>query len=100
MTLSHFHATIKAALASRPHWGYTVSGVALQTHIGGKQIYSVSLVPPATAGSTPLTPESLNPEINALRVDGYKYRGLLVLTFESTLSLPGPAWRVQAHYSI
>lgn len=99
MTLPDFHVAIKAAIANKPNWGYTISGVALQTHMGGSQLYSVSLIPPAFLGMTPCTPETINPDLNALKVEGFKYRGLVVLTFESKLSLPAPTWRVQVHYS-
>lgn len=99
MSLKGLYAVLKDALASQSTWGYAISGVAIQTHMGGKQIYSASLVPPLIQGDTPCTPENANPALNSLVVPGCKYRSLLVLTYESGVSVPGPKWRVQAHYS-
>ncbi|CAF4946381.1 unnamed protein product [Pieris macdunnoughi] len=65
--LAIFQSRFRNALASKPNWAYTISGVALQTHMGGKQIYSVSLVPPATAGDTPCVPELINSSFSRSR---------------------------------
>lgn len=95
--LLEFESVFTAALNSPPTSSYKISGVAKVLSLNNVKTFSASLYEPRG----PVVPGSLAEYVRLFQplvVNGFKYSKTEVLVFKSSLSLPGPKWRVQVVY--
>lgn len=97
MSLCDFEKALGAALTSG-NLAYKISGTAKIFTMGGGVVYSGSLVPHLNE-KMPSDPSSHLPMFQKLKCDGYSFKTLEILTFNSSNPTNKPYWRYQVKYT-
>lgn len=86
---------ITGLLLAHSDWNLKLSGVAKVTEENGNVFFSASLIPPVP---DPLPAKTYTARFQSAAVEGFRFRKVQSIEFDSDLSLPKPNWRVQVLY--